>query len=312
MAMKLFVTGGAGFIGSHFVKYLLKNSTEVEQITVYDALTYAGSIKNLDPFFHDPRLKFVQGNILDLDSLRASMVGSDFVVHFAAESHVDRSIENGRVFTETNVTGSFNVFSAAMAVDILTIIHVSTDEVYGSLAVGSATEESMLKPNSPYAASKAASDLIARSMIKTHGLDIRITRCSNNYGSNQNSEKLIPKIIYNIQHGMPIPIFGDGSNIREWIEVTDHCRAIEAVLKFGQHGETYNVGTGIELSNLELVELIMSLSPPNSSQVVFVEDRKGHDFRYSLNSDKIKKLGFKPNFSVTDGLSKLIRDELGS
>jgi dTDP-glucose 4,6-dehydratase len=304
--MKLFITGGAGFIGSHFVKYLLQNTTDIEQVVVYDALTYAGDLGRLKPNFHDSRLKFVQGNILDLELLRDSMLGCNFVVHFAAESHVDRSIANGQVFAETNVTGSFNVFSAAMDVGILTVVHISTDEVYGSLEVGSANEENHLKPNSPYAASKAGSDLIARSIVETHGLDIRVTRCCNNYGSEQNIEKLIPKILQNIKQGVAIPIYGDGSNIREWIEVTDHCRAIETVLKDGKPGEIYNVGTGSELSNLELAELIMSLVPRQISRLIFVEDRKGHDFRYSLNSDKIRGLGFEPKVAIADGLNKLI------
>jgi dTDP-glucose 4,6-dehydratase len=198
-----------------------------------------------------------------------------------------------------------------MDVGILTVIHISTDEVYGSLDVGSATEANHLKPNSPYAASKAGSDLIARSMVETHGLDIRVTRCCNNYGIDQNIEKLIPKILYNIKQGVAIPIYGDGSNIREWIEVTDHCRAIETVLKHGKPGEIYNVGSGSELSNLELAELIMSLVPRHTSRLVFVGDRKGHDFRYSLNSEKIRSLGFKPKIQILDGLNKMISHAFG-
>ena len=305
--MRYFVTGGAGFIGSNFVKHILKVEDSSLEVTVFDSLTYAGSLENLPSPDDEPRLKIEIGDVRHLERLQDVIGGHDVVVHFAAESHVDRSIESGQVFISTNVLGSFNVFQASLNAKIPKVIHVSTDEVYGSMNIGSADESSPLAPNSPYAASKAASDLVARSFVQTYGMDIRVTRCCNNYGPNQNSEKLIPLLISKIMTDDDLPIYGDGSNIREWIHVEDHCRAITHVLNQGDKGGVYNVGTGVELSNIEIVELLLSCSGDSKSSIRFVEDRKGHDFRYSLNSEKIKRLGFFPLHQIKEEFQNMLK-----
>lgn len=304
--MRYFVTGGAGFIGSNFVKHILRMEKSPLEVTVFDSLTYAGSLENLPSPNDEHRLNIEIGDVRDIGHLQEVIRGHDVVVHFAAESHVDRSIESGQVFISTNVLGSFNVFEASLNAKIPIVIHVSTDEVYGSLEVGSADESSNLAPNSPYAASKAASDLIARSFVETYGMDIRITRCCNNFGPNQNSEKLIPMLISKIMVGDELPIYGDGSNIREWIHVEDHCRAILYVLNYGDKGGIYNVGSGIEMSNIEIVELLLSCAGDSNSSIRFVEDRKGHDFRYSLNFEKIKGLGYSPMYNVREEIQKML------
>ena len=305
--MRYFVTGGAGFIGSNFVKHILKVEDSSLEVTVFDSLTYAGSLENLPSPDDEPRLKIEIGDVRHLERLQDVIGGHDVVVHFAAESHVDRSIESGQVFISTNVLGSFNVFQASLNAKIPKVIHVSTDEVYGSMNIGSADESSPLAPNSPYAASKAASDLVARSFVQTYGMDIRVTRCCNNYGPSQNSEKLIPLLISKIMTDDDLPIYGDGSNIREWIHVEDHCRAITHVLNHGEKGGVYNVGTGVELSNIEIVELLLSCSGDSKSSIRFVEDRKGHDFRYSLNSEKIKRLGFFPLHQIKEEFQNMLK-----
>lgn len=304
--MRYFVTGGAGFIGSNFVKHILKVGDSSLKVTVFDSLTYAGSLDNLPSPEDEPRLKIVIGDVRHIDRLQDVIGGHDVVVHFAAETHVDRSIESGQIFISTNVLGSFNVFQASLNAHIPKVIHVSTDEVYGSMNIGSAGESSPLAPNSPYAASKAASDLVARSFVQTYGMDIRVTRCCNNYGPNQNSEKLIPLLISKIIVNDDLPIYGDGSNIREWIHVEDHCRAITYVLNHGEKGGIYNIGTGVEMSNTEIVRLLLSCSKDSKSSIKFVEDRKGHDFRYSLNSEKIKKLGFSPAYEIKEEFQKML------
>ncbi len=306
--MRYFVTGGAGFIGSNFVKHILTTGDPSVDVTVFDSLTYAGSLKNLPSPDDEHRLKIVIGDVRDFSRLEEAIRGHDVVVHFAAESHVDRSIESGQVFISTNVLGSFNVFQAALNAKIQTVIHVSTDEVYGSLETGSADETSPLAPNSPYAASKAASDLVARSFVQTYGMDIRVTRCCNNFGPNQHIEKLIPLLISRIIKNEDLPIYGNGSNVREWIHVEDHCRAITHVLNYGEKGQTYNVGTGVELSNIEIAEMLLSYFKKSTSTIKFVEDRKGHDFRYSLNSRRIKTLGFLPIYNLKDEILKLFKD----
>jgi dTDP-glucose 4,6-dehydratase len=235
------------------------------------------------------------------------MKNHDFVIHFAAESHVDRSIDDGSAFMRTNVLGTYNVLEASRKSGIMTIIHVSTDEVYGSLESGSATEINQLKPNSPYAASKASSDLIARSYYKTYGLDVRVTRCTNNYGPNQFPEKLIPLMLSNIKAGKPLPVYGTGMNIREWIHVSDHCRAIQLVIQNGKPGEVYNIGSGDEVSNLEIVKMLLRIGGITENMIDFVPDRLGHDFRYSVDCAKIKKLGFKPNIPIESGLMETAR-----
>jgi dTDP-glucose 4,6-dehydratase len=304
--MRYFVTGGAGFIGSNFVEYLFKNVPELTGVTIFDKFTYAANPKNYEKFLSDPRLKVIKGDICDLSFLEESMNGHDFVIHFAAESHVDRSIDDAAVFIQTNVLGTFNVLEASRKTKIKTVIHVSTDEVYGSLAEGSADETYPLLPNSPYAASKAASDLLARSYFVTHGLDVRTTRCCNNYGKYQFPEKVIPVIINSIQTGKKIPIYGTGTNIREWIHVKDHCKDILTVLINGEPGEIYNIGSGEFLTNLELARYICNLMAASEELIVYVKDRLGHDFRYSINSSKTNCLSKSNYTSLNKGLGDTI------
>ena len=307
--MRYFVTGGAGFIGSNYVEYLLENVQGLTGVTIFDKFTYAANPKNYENFLNDARLTVIKGDICDFDFVKESMKNHDFVINMAAESHVDRSIKDSTDFIMTNVVGARNVFESARLVDIQNLVHVSTDEVYGSLASSFATEDFPLKPNSPYAASKASSDLIARSYFKTYGLDIRITRCTNNYGPNQFPEKLVPLVLSRIKQNQPLPLYGSGENIREWIHVKDHCRAIHLVQTKGKAGEIYNIGSGSELSNLELVKMILDLCEIKNLQINFVEDRLGHDFRYSLNSEKIRKMGFKPRINLREGLRDLIESQ---
>ena len=304
--MRYFVTGGAGFIGSNFVEYLFENVSELTGVTIFDKFTYAANPKNYEKFLSDPRLKVIKGNICDLTLLEKSMSGHDFVIHFAAESHVDRSIDNAAVFIQTNVLGTFNVLEASRITKIKTVIHVSTDEVYGSLAEGSADETYPLLPNSPYAASKAASDLLARSYFVTHGLDVRTTRSCNNYGKYQFPEKIIPLFVGNLISGQKLPIYGDGRNIREWIHVSDHVRGIQIVLSNGLPGETYNIGTGQSLSNNDLTDSIIAFMGVKNSVREHILDRKGHDFRYSVDSKKIQSIGFRPDTEFEVGLKDTI------
>jgi dTDP-glucose 4,6-dehydratase len=304
--VRYFVTGGAGFIGSNYVEHLLNNVEAVTGVTIYDKFTYAANPKNYQDFLCDARLSVIQGDICDSELLEKSMAGHDFVVHFAAESHVDRSIDDAAVFVETNVLGTFRVLEAGRKVGISTVIHVSTDEVYGSLDEGAADETFPLQPNSPYAASKAASDLLARSYFVTHGLDVRITRCCNNYGKYQFPEKVIPVFINKLLSGQKLPIYGDGRNVREWIHVSDHAKGIQTVLEKGNPGEIYNIGTGSHLSNNDLADNILLLMNFNNNMKSYVEDRLGHDFRYSVSSSKIEELGFKNKVLVHRGLQDTI------
>ncbi len=307
--MRYFVTGGAGFIGSNFVKHILRTEDPAVDVTVFDSLTYAGSLKNLPSPDDEHRLKIVIGDVRNFSQLEEAIRGHDVVVHFAAESHVDRSIESGQVFISTNVLGSFNVFQASLNAKVQKVIHVSTDEVYGSLEFGSADESFKLAPNSPYAASKAASDLVARSFVQTYGLDIRVTRCCNNFGPNQNPEKLIPLLISKIRNYENLPIYGNGSNIREWIHVDDHCRAISLVISQGKKGEIYNIGSGIETSNFELASIFLEVAKNRKSKIEFVTDRPGHDFRYSLDSTKIRGLGFSPMQALDQEMALVLLSE---
>lgn len=304
--MKYFVTGGAGFIGSNYVNLLLSETEDVESVTVFDNFTYAANPKNLEKHISDPRLKIFRGDICDPESVRKELSGHDTVVHFAAESHVDRSIEDSSVFVRTNVLGTYVLLEAARQNNIEIFMHVSTDEVYGSLQIESATEEFPLRPNSPYAASKAASDLLARSYFVTHGLDVRITRCCNNYGPNQYPEKVIPVLTRAGLNLHKLPIYGNGKNIREWIYVRDHCRGIQIALEHGSPGEIYNIGTGLHLSNLDLASKVISALNLPTDSVQFVEDRKGHDFRYSVDSSKINALGFSEETDFENGLTSTI------
>ena len=307
--MRYFVTGGAGFIGSNYVEYLLENVQGLTGVTIFDKFTYAANPDNYKKFLSDARLTVIKGDICDFDFVKESMKNHDFVINMAAESHVDRSIKDSTDFITTNVLGARNVFESARLVNIQNLVHVSTDEVYGSLSSSFATEDFPLEPNSPYAASKASSDLIARSYFKTYGLDIRITRCTNNYGPNQFPEKLVPLMLSRIKQGQSLPLYGSGKNIREWIHVKDHCRAIHLVQTKGKAGEIYNIGSGLELSNLELVKMLIDLCEVKNLQINFVEDRLGHDFRYSLNSEKIRKMGFEPRINLRKGLQNLIESQ---
>jgi dTDP-glucose 4,6-dehydratase len=308
--MKIFITGGAGFIGSAFVRLILSNNEEfdhIEGVTVVDSLTYSGNLNNLKNFLNDSRLRIEVGSINDSDLLRDLIPGHDLVVNFAAESHVDRSITDPSVFMETNIIGAHNVFYQSLAALVPRVVHVSTDEVYGSTKEFGFTEESLLQPNSPYAASKASSDLIARSFFVTHRLPIIVTRSSNNYGPFQFPEKLIPLAITNILRNKKIPVYGNGLNQREWIHVDDHCRAILKVAASGEVGEIYNIGGRNQLSNIDLVERILSIMGKDSSYREFVEDRKGHDFRYAIDSSKIQSLGFRESIDFEAGIEKVVR-----
>ena len=304
--MRYFVTGGAGFIGSNYVEHLFNNIEEVTGVTIYDKFTYAANPKNYQEFVGDPRLTVIKGDICDSNLLEKSMIGHDFVVHFAAESHVDRPIDDAAAFVETNVLGTFRVLEASRKVGIKTVIHVSTDEVYGSLSEGSADETFRLEPNSPYAASKAASDLLARSYFVTHGLDVRITRCCNNYGKYQYPEKVIPVFINKLKSGQKLPIYGDGRNVREWIHVSDHAKGIQAALEKGSPGEVYNIGTGYHLSNNDLASEVIKVMGLEANMKSYVTDRQGHDFRYSVESRKIESLGFERKIDFENGLKETV------
>jgi dTDP-glucose 4,6-dehydratase len=300
---KFLVTGGAGFIGSNFVARLISNG---ESVRVLDKLTYAGNLKNIQGFIDQGQLDFFHGDICDPVIVQEAMESVDVVVNFAAESHVDRSIDSSAEFVRTNVLGTENLLAHALVFNTKVFIQVSTDEVYGSIKDGSWSEESPLKPNSPYSASKAAADLLAFSYFKTHGLDIRITRCCNNYGPMQLPEKLIPSFITKLMKHEKVPLYGDGRNVREWIHVEDHCSAIELVINEGKPGEVYNIGSGLELENMELANLLLQVFNLESDFIRMVEDRKGHDYRYSVDSRKIQNLGHKSKREFKEGLLETI------
>ena len=308
--MKLLVTGGAGFIGSNFVRMALTDKFpdfNVEQLTVLDLLTYAGDEENLKPIASDKRYKFVKGDIRDLELAKKLMQDADQVVHFAAESHVDRSIEGGSEFVSTNVMGTQVLLDAAKSTNIKRFIHVSTDEVYGSISEGSWPEDHPLLPNSPYSASKAGSDLLVRAYNRTHKLDTVITRCSNNYGQYQFPEKVMPLFITNIIEGKKVPLYGNGLNVRDWLHVDDHCRGIALALTKGRAGEVYNIGGGTELTNVELTHKILQAMGVGEEFIQPVEDRKGHDLRYSVDISKInKELGYSPQVNFEKGLEQTI------
>ncbi|WP_353945696.1 dTDP-glucose 4,6-dehydratase [Streptomyces sp. HUAS MG91] len=306
--MRILVTGAAGFIGSHFVRGLLADKYsgwEGAQVTALDKLTYAGNRENL-PASHE-RLVFVRGDVCDRDLLRELVPGHDAVVHFAAESHVDRSLEGAGEFFRTNVLGTQTLLDAVLESGIERVVHVSTDEVYGSIEEGSWTEEWPLLPNSPYAASKASSDLVARAYWRTHGLDLSITRCSNNYGPYQHPEKVIPLFVTNLLEGRQVPLYGDGRNVREWLHVDDHCRGIHLVLNGGRAGEIYNIGGGNEYSNLALTERLLELTGAGEEMIRRVADRKAHDLRYSIDESKIREeLGYAPLTGFEKGLADTV------
>ena len=308
--MKLLVTGGAGFIGSNFVRRALAGDLPglpEPAITVLDALTYSGTLTNLTNVQTHPKFTFVQGSILDEKLLAELVPGHDAIVHFAAESHVDRSVKDAGVFVETNVGGTQRLLDAALRAGSPRFVHVSTDEVYGSIEHGQWDEEEPLLPNSPYAASKAGSDLMVRSFHQTHGLDTIITRCSNNYGIHHFPEKLIPLFVTNLIDGLHVPLYGDGTNVRDWLHVDDHCRGIALALTKGRAGNIYNIGGGTELTNKELTERLLEATDRDWGFVDHVEDRKGHDQRYSVDITKIsRELGYEPLVDFAEGLASTI------
>ncbi|MFF1356853.1 dTDP-glucose 4,6-dehydratase [Streptomyces sp. NPDC058297] len=310
--MRIFVTGGAGFIGSQYVRALLSGELpgadlDDARVTVIDTLGHGSDLRNLAPVAENPRFRFVRGDICDAELVDEAVRGHDVIVHFAAESHVDRSIEDARAFVTTNVLGTQVLLDAARRHGVGRFLHVSTDEVYGSISAGSWTESQPLAPNSPYAASKASSDLLVLSAHRTHGLDVVITRCSNNYGPYQNPEKVIPRFVTNLLQGRRVPLYGEGDNVREWLHVADHCLAIQLVLRGGRPGHVYNVGGGTELTNKELTSLLLESCGTGWDMVERVADRLGHDQRYSLDMTKIRnELGFTPRQSFDTGLKATV------
>lgn len=307
--MRYLVTGGAGFIGSHFVRMLLSDvhETQVDSVTVLDKFTYSGNRNNLVEFDGDDRFSLVVGDICDPITVSTAMKGQDVVIHFAAESHVDRSIQSASPFILTNVLGTQNLLECARNTGIRRFVHVSTDEVYGSIDQGSWTENEPLLPNSPYAASKASSDLVVRSFHQTFGMDVCVTRCSNNFGTHQFPEKMIPLFVTNLMDGMKVPLYGDGLNVRDWLHVEDHCRGIKLVADIGKSGEIYNIGGGTELTNAELTAMILEIFGCSDEFVQSVEDRLGHDRRYSVNWTKIRdELGYSPRHSIRDALPAIV------
>ena len=307
--MNFLVTGGAGFIGSTFTQMLLDGEfgENPNKVIVLDALTYAGNLENLEQCMARPNFGFIHGSICDSKLVDKLVNSADFIINFAAESHVDRSIDSASEFVLTNIAG-VEVLLSAVKGKKKTLIQVSTDEVYGTIDEGAWDEKFPLKPNSPYAASKAAADLLCLSFYKTHDTDVRITRCCNNYGPRQFPEKVIPVFINQLLSGEKVKVYGNGKNVREWIHVRDHCQAIWAVLKNGNAGEIYNIGSDFELNNVELANILISeLGFSTEDRISFVEDRLGHDFRYSLNSNKIRKeLGFKPKVVFDNGIRETI------
>ena len=305
--MRILVTGGAGFIGSNFVRRIVDGTFGgFSKVSVLDKLTYAGTLTNLADLSADS-FEFIKGDICDAELVGKLVKEHDLVVNFAAESHVDRSIDGAKDFVVTNVLGTMTLLDAVRASDVKTYLQVSTDEVYGSIATGSWPETDPLLPNSPYAASKASADLICRSYFKTHGLDIRITRCSNNYGRNQYPEKVIPLFVTNLIDNEKVPVYGSGQNVRDWLHVDDHCQGIYLALTKGKAGEIYNIGGGTELTNMELTEKILNLMGKNESSIKHVEDRKGHDLRYSVDITKISsELGYEPKVNWETGLKETV------
>lgn len=304
--MRVLVTGGAGFIGSHFVRSLVSGAYPAltGEVRVLDLLTYAGRRENLAGVDVD----LVVGDIRDPAAAAAAVRGCEVVVHFAAESHVDRSIAGAADFVSTNVVGTQVMLQAALDAGVGKFVHVSTDEVYGSIESGSWSEDHVLEPNSPYSASKAGSDLLARSYHRTHGLDVSITRCSNNYGPYQFPEKVIPLFVTNLLDGGTVPLYGDGLNVRDWLHVDDHCRGIALVAASGRAGEVYNIGGGTELANRELTARLLEAVGADWSRVEPVPDRKGHDRRYSVDWSKIRgELGYEPRVSFEVGLAETVQ-----
>ena len=305
--LKILVTGGAGFIGSNYVRRVIDGTlTGISSITILDKLTYAGTLSNLAELSENS-FEFIKGDICDQQLTKRLALRHDAIINFAAESHVDRSISGSRDFITTNILGTQTLLEAARQGKVESFVQISTDEVYGSISKGSWPETDPLLPNSPYAASKASADLIVRSYFQTYGLDVRITRSSNNFGRNQFPEKLIPLFVTNLIVGVKVPIYGDGSNVRDWLHVDDHCRGIHSVLTKGRAGNVYNIGGGTELTNLELTHQILQLMGKDESWIKYVTDRPGHDIRYSVDITKIaNELGYQPLVNWKDGLAETI------
>jgi len=305
--MKILVTGGAGFIGSNFVEMALRGDfADIDEVVVLDKLTYAGSLENLEFALGNPSFSFIQGDICDPGVVTKAIEGVDAVLNFAAESHVDRSIEDSSEFVRTNVLGVQVLLEACLKAGIKRFLQVSTDEVYGTIDSGSWTEDEPLLPNSPYAASKASADLLVRSYFRTHNMNVVTTRCSNNYGPRQYPEKLIPFFVSRLLKGEKVPIYGDGLNVRDWLHVEDHCRGIALVLSKGVAGEVYNIGGGTELTNIALTTQLVNLLGLDTDTFEYVSDRKGHDLRYSVNWSKLQRLGYKPSIDFLDGLARTV------
>lgn len=310
--MRYFVTGAAGFIGSHFVRQLLGGEYasilpgEVTGVTVYDKLTYAGNLANLESVAGDPRYTFVQGDICDGALLDQVLPGHDVVVNFAAETHVDRSISGPQAFLLTNVVGAQTLFDACLRHGIPRTVHIGTDEVYGSIDEGSWTEAEPLVPNSPYSAAKAAAEMLVRAYNVTYGLNISSTRCSNNYGPYQFPEKVIPLFVTNLIDRAKVPLYGDGLNVRDWLHVDDHCRGIAITIAKGEPGQSYNIGGGLELNNRELTEQVLDAMGADWSSVQPVEDRKGHDRRYSVDDSRLRAMGYAPQHTFSEGLAETV------
>ncbi|GGO60262.1 dTDP-glucose 4,6-dehydratase [Streptomyces lasiicapitis] len=309
--MRVLVTGGAGFIGSNFVRRMLAGAYagfEDAEMVVLDKLTYAGNLGNLADVLDDPRLRFVRADVCDRDAVEQALAGVRTVVHFAAESHVDRSVRDGDAFVASNIVGSYELLRAALRTGVDRFVLVSTDEVYGATETSSWTEDFPLRPNSPYSASKASAELIARSFHRTYGLPVCTARASNTYGPYQFPEKLIPLFVTNLLDGRTVPLYGDGSQVREWIHVDDHCRGLALIAGSGRPGESYNIGGGTEISNAELTGLLLEFLDSDWSRVRFTEDRKGHDQRYSIDCRKIREeLGHRPLVDFRAGLLDTVR-----
>lgn len=308
--MNILVTGGAGFIGSHYVRTLLSGGYlgfDDALVTVLDKLTYAGNLANLEPVADSPRYTFVRGDIRDPALLASVVPGHDVVVNFAAETHVDRSITGASDFVTSNVAGVQVLLQACLEQDVRRVVQVSTDEVYGSIASGSWSEDATLAPNSPYAASKAGGDLIARAYARTYGLDVSITRCCNNYGPYQFPEKVIPLFVTNLLDGLKAPLYGDGSNVRGWIHVGDHCRGIQLVLERGQSGRVYHISGDVELTNAELTQVLLDHCGAGLDMVAYVQDRRGHDQRYCLDDSLLRRMGYAPRVAFSEGLKETVQ-----
>jgi dTDP-glucose 4,6-dehydratase len=301
--MRYLITGGAGFIGCNFVRHMLREHPD-DEVVVLDKLTYAGRMENLDGVMD--RIEFVKGDICDKDIVKRTMEGCDMVVNFAAESHVDRSITTPEDFVRTDVIGVFTLLEEARKRDIDRFLQISTDEVYGSTVSGSFSEKDILDPSSPYSASKAGGELLARSYVRTYGLDVVVTRSSNNYGPFQYPEKLIPVLVIKALRDEPLPIYGKGLNVRDWLHVEDNCRAIDLVLRNAKAGDIVNVGSGNEVANIDVAKMILAHMSKPEGLITYVDDRPGHDFRYSLEYERLKDLGWTPRVPFEEGLKSTV------